>query len=91
MKIIYKKEGIRFALGIFVFAVSMILLNSDGLYVNKVLAQEANSTAVQGPADKLFEYFSEPKSKNRQTSLSLPVEFKFEFKLTYETAYCTVI
>jgi regulatory protein YycH of two-component signal transduction system YycFG len=53
MKIIYKKEGIRIALGIFVFAVSMVLLNSDGLYLNKVLAQGVNTTAVQEPTEKL--------------------------------------
>jgi regulatory protein YycH of two-component signal transduction system YycFG len=53
MKIIYKKEGIGIALGIFVFAVSMVLLNSDGLYVNKVLAQGVNTTAVQEPTEKL--------------------------------------
>ena len=53
MKIIYKKEGIGIALGILVFAVSMVLLNSDGLYVNKVLAQGVNSTAVQEPVDKM--------------------------------------
>ena len=53
MKIIYKKEGIGIALGIFVFAVSMVLLNSDGFYVNKVLAQGVNTTAVQEPTEKL--------------------------------------
>ncbi len=53
MKIIYKKEGIGIALGIFVFAVSMVLLNSDGLFINKVLAQGVNSTTVQEPTDKL--------------------------------------
>lgn len=53
MKIIYKKEGIGIALGIFVFAVSMVLLNSDGSYVNKVLAQGVNTTAVQEPTEKL--------------------------------------
>ena len=53
MKIIYKKEGIGIALGILVFAVSMVLLNSDGLYVNKVLAQGINSTAAQEPVDKM--------------------------------------
>jgi hypothetical protein len=70
MKIIYKKEGIRFALGIFVFAVSMILLNSDGLYVNKVLAQEANSTAVQGPADKLDQIQAKFKEIVNQTGIN---------------------
>ena len=53
MKIIYKKEGIGIALGIFVFAVSMVLLNSDGLYVNKVFAQGAISNAVQEDTQKL--------------------------------------
>jgi regulatory protein YycH of two-component signal transduction system YycFG len=53
MKINYKKEGIGIALGIFVFAVSMVLLNSDGLFINKVLAQGVNSTTVQEPTDKL--------------------------------------
>lgn len=53
MKIIYKKEGMGIALGIFVFAVSMVLLNSDGLFINKVLAQGVNSTTVQEPTDKL--------------------------------------
>ena len=58
MKIIYKKEGIGIALGILVFAVSMVLLNSDGLYVNKVLAQGVISTAVQEPADKTGSSYS---------------------------------
>jgi len=55
MKIIHEKEGIGIALGIvvLVFAVSMILFNSDGSYISKVSAQEANSTAVQEPTDKL--------------------------------------
>ena len=53
MKIIYKKEGIGIALGIFVFAVSMVLLNSDGLYVNKVVAQGVISSAVQEDTEKL--------------------------------------
>jgi hypothetical protein len=55
MKIIHEKEGIGIALGIvvLVFAVSMILFNSDGSYISKVSAQEANSTAIQEPTDKL--------------------------------------
>ena len=70
MKIIYKKEGVGIALGIFVFAVSMILLNSDGLYVNKVLAQEANSTAVQGPGDKLDQIQAKFKEIVNQTGIN---------------------
>jgi hypothetical protein len=58
MKIIYKKEGIGIALGILVFAVSMVLLNSDGLYTNKVFAQGVNSTSVQEPTDNLDKVIS---------------------------------
>ncbi|MDF0681135.1 MAG: hypothetical protein P0116_09245 [Candidatus Nitrosocosmicus sp.] len=58
MKIIYKKEGIGIALSILVFAVSMVLLNSDGLYTNKVFAQGVNSTSVQEPTDNLDKVIS---------------------------------
>ena len=58
MKIIYKKEGIGIALGILVFAVSVVLLNSDGLYTNKVFAQGVNSTSVQEPTDNLDKVIS---------------------------------
>ena len=58
MKIIYKKEGIGIALGILVFAVSLALLNSDGLYPNKVFAQGVNSTSVQEPTDNLDKVIS---------------------------------
>ena len=76
MKIIYKKEGIGIALGIFVFAVSMVLLNSDGLYVNKVLAQGTISNAVQEPAqkfDQIIGKFKEIVGKNGINTTSLTV------------------
>ena len=76
MKIIYKKEGIGIALGILVFAVSMVLLNSDGLYVNKVLAQGVNSTAVQEPDDKMDQViakFKEVLGQNGINATSLTV------------------
>lgn len=76
MKIIYKKEGIGIALGILVFAVSMVLLNSDGLYVNKVLAQGVNSTAVQEPVDKMDQIiakFKEVLGQNGINATSLTV------------------
>ena len=74
---IYKKEGIGIALGIFVFAVSMVLLNSDGLYVNKVLAQGANTTAVEESGDiqdKIIAKFKEVVGQNgiNATSLTIP-------------------
>ena len=77
MKIIYKKEGIGIALGILVFAVSMVLVNSDGLFVNKVLAQGVNSTAVQEPVDKMDQIiakFKEVLGQNgvNATSLTVP-------------------
>ena len=77
MKIIYKKEGIGIALGIFVFAVSMVLLNSDGLYVNKVLAQGANTTAVEESGDiqdKIIAKFKEVVGQSgiNATSLTIP-------------------
>jgi len=76
MKIIYKKEGIGIALGILVFAVSMVLLNSDGLFVNKVLAQGVNSTAVQEPVDKMDQViakFKEVLGQNGINATSLTV------------------
>ena len=76
MKIIYKKEGIGIALGILVFAVSMVLLNSEGLYVNKVLAQGVNSTAVQEPDDKMDQViakFKEVLGQNGINATSLTV------------------
>jgi hypothetical protein len=76
MKIIYKKEGIGIALGILVFAVSMVLLNSDGLYVNKVLAQGVNSTAVQEPVDKMDQViakFKEVLGQNGINATSLTI------------------
>lgn len=76
MKTIYKKEGIGIALGIFVFAVSMILMNSDGLYINKVLAQGVNSTAVQEPTDNLdqvLEKFKEVIGKSGVNATSLSI------------------
>jgi hypothetical protein len=77
MKISYKKEGIGIALGIFVFAVSMVLMSSDGSHVNKVLAQGVNSTAVQEPADnmdKVLAKFKEIVDKNgiNTTALTIP-------------------
>ena len=77
MKMIYKKEGSGIALGIVVFAVSMILLNSDGLFVNKVSAQEVNSTSIQELTSKLDQVqakFKEIVEKNgiNTTSLTLP-------------------
>ena len=53
MNMIYKKQGIGIALGIFVFAVSMVLMSGDGLFVSKVSAQGVNSTAAQEPADNM--------------------------------------
>ena len=76
MKMVYKKEGIGIALGILVFAVSMVLLNSDGLYVNKVLAQGVNSTAVQEPVDKMDQViakFKEVLGQNGINATSLTV------------------
>ena len=76
MKIIYKKERIGIALGILVFAISMVLLNSDGLYVNKVLAQGVNSTAVQEPVDKMDQIiakFKEVLGQNGVNATSLTV------------------
>lgn len=76
MKINYKKEGIGIALGIFVFAVSMVLLNSDGLFINKVLAQGVNSTTVQEPTDKLDQViakFKEIVGKNGINTTSLTI------------------
>ena len=76
MKMVYKKEGIGIALGILVFAVSMVLLNSDGLYVNKVLAQGVNSTAVQEPVDKMDQIiakFKEVLGQNGINATSLTV------------------
>ena len=88
MKIIYKKEGIGIALGIFVFAVSMVLLNSDGLYVNKVFAQGAISNAVQQDTQKLDQVigkFKEIVGNNGINTTSLTVSNSWEFPNRYKS------
>jgi len=77
MKMIYKKEGVGIALGIFVFAVSVVLMSSDGLYVNTVFAQGINSTAAQEPTDKMDQIiakFKEIVTQNgiNTTALTIP-------------------
>lgn len=77
MKMIYKKEGIGIALGIFVFAVSMVLMSGDGLFVNKVSAQGVNSTAAPEPTDKMDQIvakFKEIVNQNgiNTTALTIP-------------------
>ena len=77
MNMIYKKEGIGIALGIFVFAVSMVLMSGDGLFVSKVSAQGVNSTAAQEPADKMDQIIAKFKEIVNQngintTALTIP-------------------
>ena len=77
MNMIYKKQGIGIALGIFVFAVSMVLMSGDGLFVSKVSAQGVNSTAAQEPADNMDQIIAKFKEIVNQngintTALTIP-------------------
>jgi regulatory protein YycH of two-component signal transduction system YycFG len=77
MNMIYKKQGIGIALGIFVFAVSMVLMSGDGLFVSKVSAQGVNSTAAPEPTDKMDQVIAKFKEIVNQngintTALTIP-------------------